>query len=732
MILPWQLPLWLETGLVMALGTGVVVGGAAVCVRLARSVVWQRVFWQVAILGILTLLAAEATGVATGIVHCWRSTAIAVGPGTPLAIPAVRGAPDPALDATDRSPGIPSDGAVGGPTPDAVPSTLVATPGPTLSDAVPLVASAALPGGEDEFAAVGGRTTSGEPDSPTVAVVSQSTPSRDAWDCGLAFLWACGTALLLARMVGARWRLQRFRLRHARCDDPGLRPRVEHLAARLGLRRRIEILVAPQLAAPIAFGVVRPVVVLPTGFLDDFDSRQQDAMLTHELAHLAAGDPVWQLLADLAAVLLWWHPLVWWARRKWRAAGELAADEASLLVPQGADTLAACLVALARRLESRPRLAWLAMAGPNWRSALGRRVEHLLDVSASTWRPPRRGRMGVVTATIPVALLLIAVSCTAWARTWAPVTEGATTMKVFVDCWRQSLAAVALATVLGPASGDSSRTIAAEGEHDVPRIKVEREGSDRPAAKPDREADRPAAKREGEGERRDVRKEHADRKPDVREERKPDARADRGREGGEVAQRRAHLLEQAAEIRRKLQALKPDQDGAARELKGDLERIEVQLRELQPQVPNRERLQARLEELRAAHRRAKEAGRLDEVERLEREARELGLMEPRRGDRPPDRPEGDEVQRRLQHLRVAIENLSAAGLNDQANALARDAERLARGERPAVPEGSRRPDVPAGAPQLERVVHELSGQVQELRKQMEEMRQHLKALAEKR
>ena len=308
-------------------------------------------------------------------------------------------------------------------------------------------------------------------------------------------------------------------------------------------------------------------------------------------------------------------------------------------------------------------------------------------------------------------------------------------MKVFVGCWRQSLAAITLAVVFGPVSGDTPQTVAAEGEHDVPRIKLDREGGDRPAAKPERE-----------GDRREVRKEHAERKPDAREERKPEARGERerGREGGEqreaqareLAQRRAHLQEQAAEIRRKLQALKPDQDDAARELKGALERIEVQLRELQPQAPNRERLQARLEELKAAHRRAKEAGRLDEVERLEREARELGLMEPRRGDHPAARPEGDDMQRRLQHLRVAIENLRAAGLNDQANALAHDAERLARGERPATPEAGRRPDgprdVPAAAPQLERAVHELRGQVQELRQQMEEMRHHLKTLAEKR
>ena len=90
-------------------------------------------------------------------------------------------------------------------------------------------------------------------------------------------------------------------------------------------------------------------------------------------------------------------------------------------------------------------------------------------------------------------------------------------------------------------------------------------------------------------------------------------------------------------------------------MKGALERIEVQLRELQPPAPNRERVQARLEELKAAHRRAQEAGKADEAERLGREAHELmQMLEQRPGDRPAGRPEGDEAQRRMQHLRMEL------------------------------------------------------------------------------
>ena len=158
----------------------------------------------------------------------------------------------------------------------------------------------------------------------------------------------------------------------------------------------------------------------------------------------------------------------------------------------------------------------------------------------------------------------------------------------------------------------------------------------------------------------------------------------------ELAQRRAHLQEEAEQIRRNLRALQPHQEAERRELTQALERIEVQLHRLeQPHVV-----------------------------------------------RPPAPREGEELERRLHHLRMAIDNLRAAGLHDQAHALEREGERLVRGERLVAPERGRRPEIvreaPGPAPQLEHAVHELRGQVQELRQQLEEIRQHLKELAGRR
>lgn len=418
-----------------------------------------------------------------------------------------------------------------------------------------------------------------------------------------------------------------------------------------------------------------------------------------------------------------WARAAVWQQAFWRVA---ILGIRSLLVPEGAGALAGCLVELTRRMASSPQLVGLAMTGPRWRSTLGQRAERLLGLRTDSWQPPQRRGIRVAITTMAMLLVVVALCCTAWARTRATRTEGVTTMTILAHGWRQSLAAVALTAVLGPTAAAPSRSPAAEPQRDAPRAAPEREGERRDAP---RERDERSPEARAERERGPER--GPERERDAERERGPESPEARAAQMRESAQRRAQLLKEAAEIRHKLQTLEPHQDGEARELKGALERIEVQLRELATPGPrggpDRERIQARLEELKNAHHRAQEAGRGDEAERLAREARELmQLLERTAGERPPVPPEGDDLPRRMHHLRVAIENLRAAGLHDQANALARDAERLAHGERPEPPR-----DMPAPGPQLERAVHELRDQVQDLRHQLEEIRQHLRNLAER-
>jgi beta-lactamase regulating signal transducer with metallopeptidase domain len=180
--------------------------------------------------------------------------------------------------------------------------------------------------------------------------------TQHSWWPGM--LWLAGSALLIGRMLVIRV----FFLLHTRCrralNDLELLARVHELSVRLGMRRRVRVLEMRGLRGPIAFGMLKPTIGLPKDF-STFTAREQDAMLIHELAHLAGRDPVWYSLVDMLAALMWWHPLVWWIRRRLHRATEAAADEACVLVEDGPNILAEALVRLGSRLLERQRLGLL-------------------------------------------------------------------------------------------------------------------------------------------------------------------------------------------------------------------------------------------------------------------------------------------------------------------------------------------------------------------------------------
>jgi hypothetical protein len=272
---------------------------------------------------------------------------------------------------------------------------------------------------------------------------------------GCALIWSIGTTGILAAMIVARLRFRLLRRRCRTVDDASLRERTASLARRLGLHRRVRLLESGRFSGPVAFGLMRPAIGLPTTFARDHTAEQQDVMLAHELVHLASNDPAWCLLADVTAALLWWHPLVWWSRRRLRSASEAAADDASLLVPQGPVVLAECLVRLGARLRSPQPSGWLGIKGSGFRSGLARRVERLLNLRAPSWRPP--GCLASMAARTlgPLTLVPAVVLCTAW--TVPESSNNGEAMKTAF--WKRSLAALALVPMLG---AEPNRSLAAE------------------------------------------------------------------------------------------------------------------------------------------------------------------------------------------------------------------------------------------------------------------------------
>ena len=80
------------------------------------------------------------------------------------------------------------------------------------------------------------------------------------------------------------------------------------------------------ITTPATIGLLRPIVVIPAD--TELAAAELETILTHECAHVARHDNLLSVIESIAGSALWFHPLVWIARRVLDAAREEACDTA--------------------------------------------------------------------------------------------------------------------------------------------------------------------------------------------------------------------------------------------------------------------------------------------------------------------------------------------------------------------------------------------------------------------
>jgi hypothetical protein len=425
---------WLELLVALGVGAAAVVALAAATSRRLRRGTARRSAWQAAVLALSVAAAAEVSGI--GALAAQQAFRIWRGGGS---------LPDGMVDVGHPGASPPVEAAI-----EPLPG-----PSPWSSDAGGDLAAelTACSGAVPPFEQSGPQAELQDLDAPLLPALCAAAAAGSWWP---GVLWLAVGSLLLGRRAFASALLALLRRRHAPCADRGLEASVKRLARELGIARRVELRLAPGLSGPISFGVLRPTIALPAPLLHERDAWRRDAILAHELAHIAGRDRLWHLLADLAAATLWWHPLVWLARRELQTASELAADEASLLVDGGPELLAGCLVELCA--AGGRRTAGLAAEG-RWRSGVGRRVERLLEIEGERWKPVRPFRSLAARGT-GAALMVGAAMMSAAGAGPRPLDDeegGSDMLQIVQDHWRRSIAGAALIAALGAEPGTAAQ-----------------------------------------------------------------------------------------------------------------------------------------------------------------------------------------------------------------------------------------------------------------------------------
>ena len=279
----------------------------------------------------------------------------------------------------------------------------------SLSSALSSAAERLLPG--DAAQATAPAASGALAPAPAAAPAHETAP---AWPAVLLVIYLAGLALVLARRAVAHRRLAHH-LVGLGPAPAALRAQVSAAAARLGLRRAPRVLSDPRAAGPYLAGRLGPVLVLPT-WLHASDPALR-AAIAHELAHVRRRDPLLALVPQAATALLWFWPPVHWAARRLDRAREMACDQWALAEgPLGARAYARFLVEVAARRAGGDPAPAPALSLLRSRSQLATRVDHLLGGQ----RPAALGRRPAAALALWAALCLAGAGGAAAASPGAP------------------------------------------------------------------------------------------------------------------------------------------------------------------------------------------------------------------------------------------------------------------------------------------------------------------------
>ena len=161
--------------------------------------------------------------------------------------------------------------------------------------------------------------------APAEPPIATTTPTLDAVSIAV-LVWASVTALLMLRAVVREVSFRRRLRRATPIEDARTLALVEECRQIVGVRRPLTIVETDLVGSPAVYGLLRPRLLLPTGFVNELTPTELRPVLLHELFHVRRGDVRANLVLSVLSAAYWFHPLVHLAIRRLRATRETARD----------------------------------------------------------------------------------------------------------------------------------------------------------------------------------------------------------------------------------------------------------------------------------------------------------------------------------------------------------------------------------------------------------------------
>lgn len=141
-------------------------------------------------------------------------------------------------------------------------------------------------------------------------------------------VWVAGVVALIALQLLATI-VACLRVRRSHEAPASVKRMIQAVASEMNLPSPPTARLVNTNTSPMVFRVPligRAWLILPRRLWADLDARGRRAIVCHELAHLRRGDHWFHIGQQLIGALYWWHPVVWWVRRRLSDESERCCD----------------------------------------------------------------------------------------------------------------------------------------------------------------------------------------------------------------------------------------------------------------------------------------------------------------------------------------------------------------------------------------------------------------------
>jgi len=199
------------------------------------------------------------------------------------------------------------------------------------------------------------------------------------WQGGIFIAWLFGVIVLLAGFLRRIASIKKL-IAQSEPAPERLVEMVHSCQERIGVNGIVELRLSNNMVSPAVCGLLRHVIIVPTGLLENMDRSKLAMVLMHELSHVKRADLWVNMFQTILQIFYFYNPFVWAANAYVRRVREQAVDEMVLTHLNGEVTsYSNTLIDVAEKAFSQPQFRLATVSIIESKGKLKERIKIMLS-----------------------------------------------------------------------------------------------------------------------------------------------------------------------------------------------------------------------------------------------------------------------------------------------------------------------------------------------------------------